>query len=333
LGIDYCSIFPYVIIEYGKIMKRIRVLIALLLACMAFTAAVPVQAADLTISHMEIDIWPEYDQPSVLVIFRISYASMTNFPTRVSLRIPASAGNPYSVAMKDLDGLLYDLEYSVVPDGRWNRIEFVTSTPDLQIEFYEPYTQHADASRGYTFNWISDYASNELNISIQKPRYASTMSIFPSGGEGTVNPDDGLTYFSIAKSGLEQGAILNVVTSYIKVSGSLSASTVPVKAVSPLPQPQSVWQTLISVFPSIWQNKNIVIAGALLLAGLILFNILIAVVRGPARKRDRQRLLVVGSQKGQKNTKEIREVYCHHCGKRARPGDAFCRTCGSKLVE
>jgi len=61
--------------------------------------------------------------------------------------------------MKDLDGLLYDLEYSVVSDGNWNRIEFISSTPDIQLEFYDPIKQAADGSYNYSLRWISDYPS------------------------------------------------------------------------------------------------------------------------------------------------------------------------------
>jgi len=71
--------------------------IALVVGCQSFlTASSSVQALNTTalqISNMEIDIWPDYDQPSTLVIYHISFASLTNFPAKVSFTIPASAGD------------------------------------------------------------------------------------------------------------------------------------------------------------------------------------------------------------------------------------------------
>ena len=83
-----------------------RWIVLFLIAMTVFLAAAfPAQQNPLEISQMEINIWPEYDQLETLVIFRISFSSMTSFPAKVSVRIPSSAGDPYMVAMKDLDGL------------------------------------------------------------------------------------------------------------------------------------------------------------------------------------------------------------------------------------
>ena len=46
----------------------------------------------------------------------------------------------------------------------------------------------------------------------------------------------------------------------------------------------------------------------------------------PEQKSRRRR---AGSSQEQETDGE--QAYCHECGTRARPGDRFCRTCGSKL--
>jgi hypothetical protein len=310
-----------------------RIVVFLLLASLFLSAFLQVPSRDLKISYMEVDIWPEYDQPSVLVIFRISFSSITNFPARVSLRIPASAGDPYSVAMKDLDGMLYDLEYSVVPDGVWNKIEFVTSSQDMQIEFYEPYYQASDITRAYNFSWISDYPIDDLVVIVQKPKFATIMSTLPDAGKGVLNADDGLTYFSMDFNSIEMGATVDVDISYIKTNDGLSASTTPVKPVTPLPGSKTIWQTLISIFPSLWQNKSIIVSGLLLLAALMVFNTLVVVVRGVRASREETGKKNPAKSRDLASARDAREVYCYHCGKRARAGDVFCRTCGSRLTE
>lgn len=312
---------------------RKRILFILVLISLFVSAFAQVPSKDLKISYMEIDIWPEYDQPSVLVIFRVSFSSITNFPARVSLRIPASAGDPYSVAMKDLDGMLYDLEYSVVNDGAWNKIEFVTSSQELQIEFYEPYYQASDITRAYDFSWISDYPIDDLVVIVQKPKFATIMSTIPDAGKGVLNEDDGLTYYSMDFNSIDQGATVDVGLSYIKTNDGLSASTVPVKPVAPLPGSKTFWETLVSIFPSLWQNKSIIVSGLLLLVALMIFSLLVVVVTGIRKSKNEPVKKVPLKIKEQAIGKEAKEIYCFHCGKRARSGDVYCRTCGSKLVE
>lgn len=302
-----------------------------LLLTLSFILAIatPVQASELSISHMEIDIWPEYDQPSVLVVFHVSFSSTASLPARVSLRIPASAGDPYSVVMKDLDGMFYDLEYSIIPDGDWNRIEFVTSSQDLQLEFYKPYFNKSNVSRGFFFSWISDYSIQNLSIRIQQPRTAMDMVIQPDPGAGVVNPDDGLTYYKMDYGSIEKGESLTVSLLYVKTNNDLSASIIPVNPVDTLPGQRTIWQSIESVLPSIWGNRNLITTVSLLLGGLLLFALLLVVVRGPIiRSSPRPKTSQTRSP-----SKEEKETYCFQCGKKARPGDVFCRTCGSKLLE
>jgi hypothetical protein len=315
----------------------LKMMLPILLGASLFlTAATPSQAVNssLQMGSMEIDIWPEYDRPSALIIYRIDFTSVTSFPAMVSFTIPTSAGEPYSVAMKDMDGLLYDLEYSSLPDGNWNHIEFITSTPDIQLEFYDPISQNADGSHSYAFRWMSDYAIDDLKIVIQKPKYATNMKIQPDFGAGAINSDDNLTYFTADVGTVSLAKDFNIGISYFKANDFLSASTLPVRAVNSLPQKLSIWQTLRTLSSAVWQNNNLMTAGALFFAGL--FLLLIGMLLTMHKKYQLKAPLGGKEQKPKKtpaeNASETIAVYCHACGKRARPGDLYCRACGSKLI-
>jgi hypothetical protein len=314
-----------------------KILPFLLLVNIFLCAAAPAQTTDsgLQISSMEIDIWPEYDQPSVLVIYRISFDSLTNFPSTVNFTIPASAGNPSSVAMKDVDGLLYDLEYSVTPDGSWNRIRFITSSPDIQIEFYDPYIESAPDLRTYSYRWISDYAINDLKLVVQQPRFVSNIDISPDYGTGKINPDDHLKYFTLDLGSLKRGAYVNTGISYIKSDDSLSASTQPVKAVDTIQQESGVTVKLKNLVDAIWENTTLTTAAVLILISfaLIVLVALLALQKRDLKDPDANPPRENMQKKRTVNASEVREVYCHVCGKRARPGDLYCRTCGSKLIQ
>jgi hypothetical protein len=313
-----------------------KILPFLLFASIFLTAAVPAQTIDpgLQVNQMEIDIWPEYDQPATLVIYHISFSSLTSFPSKVSFKIPASAGGPYSVAMKDLDGLLYDLEYSVTPDGSWNRIEFITSTPDIQLEFYDPVTLESSNKHAYSFRWISDYPVNDLKLVVQKPKYATGMTIQPDFGSGVVNSDDGLTYYTADAGNIKLGEIVNISLTYPKNGYELSASILPVRAVNPLSQKTSIWETILGIFKPIWDNSSLLIAGGLLFAGILLLLLvfLLSTQKKFPRINTSENSESNFPKKRSINTSETLNVYCHICGKRAHPGDLYCRSCGSKLI-
>jgi hypothetical protein len=314
-----------------------KILPLLLVASFFLCASVPAQITDssLQVNSMEIDIWPEYDQPSTLVIYRISFASLTNFPAKVSFRIPTSAGDPYSVAMKDLDGLLYDLEYTVIPDGGWNRIEFITSTPDIQIEFYDPIKKDSNKAVSYSFQWISDYAIKDLKIKVQQPRFATHMNIFPNLGVGELNPDDGLVYYSSNVGSIDLNTIVNLALSYQKASDQLSTSTLTVSAVNPLSTNTSAWDKFVFLIKVIWDNSSLLSASSLMFAGILLLLavILLSLNKRTLHLRSDEETRNVPQKKRTVNTSEVIEVYCHVCGKRAHPGDLYCRVCGSKIIQ
>ncbi len=310
-----------------------RIITLLLSFSLIFLTASPVQADASRISQMEISIWPEYDRPETLVIYRISFSSITDFPARVSIRIPASAGNPYLVAMKDLDGLLYDLEYTLISDGSWNRIEFITSSPDLQIEFYDPVIQLTDAKHEYSYRWVSDYPIDALTLEVQKPKFATTMTTEPDLGAGVVNTDDGLTYYTADIGEISQGVILNLKLSYLKTNDELSASLMTVHAVNPIENQNAPMYIGKEILQSVVENQTLTTTIVLLLAAILLFIVVSLLssrfnkVRLPVRKTKSN------EESDPADSAEKSQVYCHQCGKRARPGDLFCRVCGSKLIQ
>jgi hypothetical protein len=211
----------------------------------------------------------------------------------------------------------------------------VTSGQNLQIEFYDPYVQLANSNRVYDLKWISDFSINNLTVNIQKPKRATEMTINPDPGPATANLDDGLMYYKMNLGLIGQGASISVKINYLKINDSLSASIIPVNPVAPLPPKRSVWQVIASIFPYVWQKRSLMVASGLLFGGVILLNVLFAFIWKPkaglidsSGKKSRKVNL-----KAQKQSDGINETYCHHCGKRARAGDIYCRTCGSRLLE
>lgn len=110
-------------------------------------------APSIIINTIQVDLWPEYDRPDVLVIYRANLANAVALPARLTLRIPRSAGGPASVAMKDPSGMLYSLDHDTVVDGEWLKISFTTPVQDIQVEYYDPEMQMGGDQRSFVYRW------------------------------------------------------------------------------------------------------------------------------------------------------------------------------------
>ncbi|MBI5054650.1 MAG: hypothetical protein HZB52_15490, partial [Chloroflexi bacterium] len=108
-------------------------LIALVLI---FTASPTLAQTTSALSGMEIELWPEYDKPSMLVIFRGTIAPNVPLPTTLTFEIP-SKFTPLAVAYRDQQGLLYDLKYTTTAGANTAAITFSVPTTSFQFEYYD----------------------------------------------------------------------------------------------------------------------------------------------------------------------------------------------------
>jgi hypothetical protein len=91
------------------------------------------------LDSLNIELWSEYDQPSMLVINEFVVSQDTALPASVTLRFPKE-GNLFAVAVENNDGKLYNKDF--VPPavlGDWQTITInVDSYQPHRIEYYQP---------------------------------------------------------------------------------------------------------------------------------------------------------------------------------------------------
>lgn len=278
----------------------------------------------ISLSSMVIEIWPEYDKPSVLVIYQMTLSSSTSFPATVSVRIPVTAGEPNAVAERQSDGSLYNISYTRQMVGEWAAINFTTTSSEIQIEYYDQGLTKDGNSRHYQYFWPGDYAIAQLTIKVQQPAGATDMRIAPSLGAGVIGSDN-LTYFSQDIGAITAGQNIQITLDYIKTSDALSVDNLPVQPNAPVPQ-----STASDLNISTWLPWVFGILGAGLIIGGIVWYWQTGRQRPiPQVRRQHAR---AGSHEPESNsgTSEA-EIYCSQCGKRASAGDQFCRSCGTQL--
>lgn len=305
---------------------KITIIRFVFLLSWVFLPLFPAQAqtsATIELSSLEVDIWAEYDRPSVLVIYHITLPSEVELPAELRMRIPSAAGEPHALAVKEADGSLVTIAYTRNVLGEWSEIVFSTTMPEVQLEYYDPTLSKDGSLRTFHYQWSGDYAVSQLTIQIQQPLGATGMKVVPNTSNVAVGKD-GLTYYVTRVDSLAAGQTFEVSLQYRKPNDSLTAESLQVQPSAPMGSAASTTPAARNLLP--WLIGGL---GVLLIVGAVTWWFWQARMVKPRQKstRSRRRRLVVEPQ----NVIAEGATYCHHCGKRAMPGDRFCRACGTKL--
>lgn len=280
----------------------------------------------ITLPAAEVDLWPEYDRSSMLVIYHLTLPSDASLPYQMSVRIPAAVGDPSAVASRQPDGNLFNLPYDTQVSGDWAVISFRATTPEVQVEYYDPSLTKQGDARHFEYTWNGDYAVNSLVIQVQQPVGATNMRISPSLGSGRV-AQDGLTYYTADEGALPANQPFSITLDYQKSTDELSATSIQVQPSAPINE-TSV--SLTSILPWLLAGLGILLIGG---GAWWYWQSGRNHSTRSTRRRPRRSTAAIPSQVEESSVGSQQEeyVYCHQCGKRAAPGDRFCRTCGAPL--
>jgi hypothetical protein len=305
-------------------MRRWLIVILLLLP---FFISRPAQAQSSTvIDRLEVDLWPEYDRPDVLVIYRVTLSPQTALPARLSLRIPKEVTKPSNLAVKDVDGLLYNIDtYTLSQEGDWQAVNFTTPSLEVQLEYYDPTIKKDSTVRTYKYTWDGDYTVKYLAFQVKQPVDSSNMQILPQMGTGLVG-SDGLTNFTIVAGEKMADSQYSLQISYNKRDDRLSYTPAPVGPIDPINQQTAGRTSMMDILP--WMLG---VLGMFLIAGGAFWYWQAG--RGPAmpERRRREPVKVAAARDRTEPAGPPKQIYCHQCGKPASGGDIFCRSCGSRL--
>ncbi|MGB7875422.1 MAG: zinc ribbon domain-containing protein [Anaerolineales bacterium] len=296
---------------YGSTRKWL--LLALLFAFLAFPFSAGAQGG-ITLETLTVQLWPEFDQPAMLVIYDFTLPEGTSLPVDVSLRIPTDA-TLIAVAYAPSGGNLLNLPYQdpYEEDG-W---QVFTMTADMlaiyHIEYYAPLAR-TDAQREFLYLWPGDYAVETFNVSVRPPLDTTEITTDPQMGNATTE-GSALSLLEWGTSDVEAGEELPIRIAYTKSSDRLGVSDQPLETGNVDENTQGR-VSLSNYLPYILGGLGALL---ILVGGLYFWQ----TSKGKSLPRKRHRSVNEETSDG--------DVYCHQCGKRAQGGDRFCRTCGTRL--
>ena len=298
---------------------------ALVLILLSALGAAP--QATIVLSDLRVDVWPDYDRPGVLVIYRSTLAPESPRPARLVFRIPASAGIPNAVAEGPTGGQLTTLQYVRTVDGDTALIELTASQARVQLEYYDPLMTRDGANRSFSFTWHGDFEVQQFEISLQQPHLAQNFTTVPEARVATASAD-GLVYHALSRVGVARGETIRVQASYETASDQLSVETLsPISAPALVPTPVPAPVTDSGAAPTGEMGRVAIVAlsvaAAAVVAGLI--------ARTRRQARGKPPSTGTGSTLPSASSGEAKRRFCAQCGSGVHRGDRFCRACGTLL--
>lgn len=272
----------------------------------------------LSFERLTIEIWPEYDEPSALIIYRGFLSPDVSLPARVTFQIPTQAGQPNAVAVRGPDDQLMSVQYDRVVKGEYAEISFTATSTEIQFEYYDPSLQKEGQNRQFSYTWPGHYPVRSATFIVQQPRGAAEMETSPPFGE-SFQGSDGLTYYRTSETSLAIDETKTIHLEYQKESQALSIGDQPVQPSTPI-EPRISFS---------FQGRKLI---PWLLGGLGFLLIVSAVVlywRFGLKLSSQSTINTEPTR--QKPVFPDRGSYCSQCGSKVGENDRFCRVCGQRL--
>jgi hypothetical protein len=293
---------------------RTRLVILFILGIFAYPYSTRAQKP-LKLTTLQVQLWPEYDQPSMLVIYDFAIPDEIKLPVSVSIGMPKDA-NLVAVASLTTDGRLINTDYvgpTVDNDRQLVTIQ-IQKQVTYHLEYYEPITKSM-GRRDFTYLWVGDYPVDDFNVSVRVP--VDTKNLITNPIMKSTQNADGVDFLTKDFGSWEAGQQFMLQVNYTKTSDNLSVSQSSVQPTQPLSTDTPGRLVLANYLPYVFG----VLGVSLILGGAVFFW---QSSRG-GKSHERKR----GHSPG--GNEQESGIYCSQCGARARVGDRFCRVCGTKL--
>jgi hypothetical protein len=272
----------------------------------------------VAIQAIDVSLWPEYDKAEMLVIDHIMLSENTTFPVQLDLLVPTDATvNTVAVGKSSDQVTDQGIKYATKKDGEWLVISISATGPAIQLEYYDPNLKKDGDQRSYSYRWLSDYDVAKFMVILQEPFDATEFKSSLSLQDDGVHPNDNMQYYFSDVGPVPAGKELTFDVSYQKSTDTLSVSHLEVQPVD-VNENTSGRVSLDNYLPYIIGSLGVI----LILGGLVYYWQSGRSGSKKSRRRQRMRMELEENES---------DVHCSQCGTRARSGDRFCRTCGSRI--
>lgn len=306
---------------------------------LVFLFALPVVKAQTdgpSFASMSVELWPEYDRPDVLVIYRGELSAGTPLPAQLTFQLPGHIDAMNAVAVEQ-NGSLFSVDPATIQlqqQGEATILTFPANARAIQLEYYDPQALSRQGNRReIDFEFTAPYAIEAVTVQVQEPLEAADFSLTPVPSRSFTD-NAGLKYNTIELAGLAAGDLLTVSATYSRNTEATSAQLLNLTAehaadIAPAPAAasaggnQNLGYLLIGAGMAVlviiggywwWTNRQLPVAPARR-----------PPTRQPKRAPERR-------QKPSPKSGPPRPAagFCHQCGTPLRSDSNFCHNCGAE---
>lgn len=299
-------------------------------------ATTPAPVADLTITRLRLSIWPEYDDPRVLIMLRGEMAPRQAFPTQIILPLPKDAEIIGAGMISEHNELLMH-PYQVLPGDTQDTLQLNLPAPRFFLEFYyNPWRASATEKR-FAYAVPTTYPIEVLEVDVQQPLKATDFRLDPPPME-RLTDTEGFTYHSFAYRDIKKNQTHTFTIAYTK---TVATPSVPRQSSASPPArgtPIALRKTLLSL--GILAGAVMALAGwAWLWRGAQRQPIPDASPASQATPASDALLALLHKDAEVPEAAEASPLppprvvnFCTQCGRKVLPDDRFCSGCG-KLIK
>lgn len=293
-------------------------------------------SADLVMARLRLSIWPEYDDPRVLIMLRGEMTPRQAFPASITLPIPKGAEIIGAGMISEQNELLLH-PHQVLPGDSQDTLQLNLPVPRFFVEFYyNPFTVSGSEKR-FVYSASTTYPIELFEVDIQQPLKATAFTVDPAPMDRTTDKE-GFTYHQFTSRDVGKGHSQTFTIAYTKTATTPSVAK-PQSTAQPAEKARARSDTTLLSLG--------IFAGAILLfvgcAWLIQRSqrqpLPAATSPVPSASRSDTLLALLQEDAPPQETEGVPPTlqqtrtinFCANCGRKLLAEDRFCSACGKPI--
>ncbi len=178
------------------------------------------QEQKITVSNLRISLWPEYDNPQVLVMYKGSVSSSVQLPAEFNLNISPGTTDPHVASVTAAGGHIHD-PFEVKTDDTGTYVSFVLKERDFHLEFYFNPFKSGVSDKAFTYSYKTYYPVSNFSYEVQQPVGALDFITTPTSFQ-VFTDEKGISHSQVSAGSLAAGETKKVKVSYFKSNSETS---------------------------------------------------------------------------------------------------------------
>lgn len=277
-----------------------------------------------SLATLQISLWPEFDRPDVLVIYRGLLPEEMSLPVPLEISIPAGVTAPSAVAYVDEAGQRLNLEYTSRVEGDARIVSFALPSLGFQLEYYDALPIETTGRRSYTFDYRADYDVADLGIEFQVPPTAQEFVLEPPA-DSVVPESGGVVYHLVQAGALTQGETRSWTFRYDKDNPDLTL------AILEQAQEQAPSALPTQGAPAGEDNSTVLIFFVAFVALVAVGGVAFWLGRRTVSDQAPEAEAPMPARKKRAGRGIGQGAFCHKCGTQLRSDSEYCHKCGAAV--